>query len=113
MARPGGKAARRRARQRPPRRPVIAQPGLTRQPSRTEPAADARTDAAPAATSSPALPAPVTSAVRASSRLGERARAEYHYVGRDLRNIAVLTAVMAALLAVATVALPAIGLVGP
>jgi hypothetical protein len=32
------------------------------------------------------------------SRLSERAREEYHYVGRDLRNIGVLIAVMAAIL---------------
>jgi hypothetical protein len=50
-------------------------------------------------------------AMRASSGLGERARAEYHYVGRDLRNIAVLTVIMAALLAAATVTLPALGLI--
>jgi hypothetical protein len=38
-------------------------------------------------------------AVPASSRLGENAREEYHYVGRDLRNTAILTLIMAALLA--------------
>jgi hypothetical protein len=38
-----------------------------------------------------------------SSRLGENARQEYHYVGRDLRNTAMLTLIMAALLAGAVI----------
>jgi hypothetical protein len=45
-----------------------------------------------------------------SSRLTERALAEYHYVGRDLRNIAVLMVVLAVLLAVATIAVNALGI---
>lgn len=45
-----------------------------------------------------------------SSRLTERALAEYHYVGRDLRNIVVLMAVLAVLLAVATFAVNALGI---
>lgn len=48
--------------------------------------------------------------VGGSSRLGERAVAEYHYVARDLRNIAVLVVVMAVLLAVATVAVNGLGI---
>jgi hypothetical protein len=46
------------------------------------------------------------------SRLGERAAAEYHYVLRDLRNIGVLLVVMAVLLAVAVLAVNALG-IGP
>jgi hypothetical protein len=46
---------------------------------------------------------PLFAAVPASSRLGENAREEYHYVGRDLRNTAILTLVMAGLLAGAVV----------
>ena len=42
--------------------------------------------------------------VTGASRLGERAAAEYHYVQRDLRNIAVLVLILGALLAAATVA---------
>jgi hypothetical protein len=42
-------------------------------------------------------------AVAGTSRLGDAARAEYHYVGRDLRNTAVLVVLMAALLAVAVI----------
>lgn len=47
--------------------------------------------------------------VTGSSRLGERAAAEYHYVARDLRNIGVLVLLIAALLAAATVAVNVIG----
>jgi hypothetical protein len=35
--------------------------------------------------------------------LGEAARAEYHYVGRDLRNTGLLVLLMAALLGVAVI----------
>ncbi|MEP6468380.1 MAG: hypothetical protein ABJC24_01270 [Chloroflexota bacterium] len=45
-----------------------------------------------------------------TSRLTERALAEYHYVGRDLRNIAVLMVVLAVLLAVATFAVNTLGI---
>jgi hypothetical protein len=48
--------------------------------------------------------------VGGSSRLGERAAAEYHYVARDLRNIGVLVLVIAALLAAATVAVNVLGI---
>lgn len=51
-------------------------------------------------------------AVSGSSRLDERAHLEYHYVGRDLRNIGVLVAIIVAVLIVATIALNALG-VGP
>lgn len=39
----------------------------------------------------------------AGSGLSERAQAEYHYVGRDLRNMAVLVAIMAVMLVVAVI----------
>jgi hypothetical protein len=45
-----------------------------------------------------------------SSRLGERAAAEYHYVQRDLRNIGVLLVVLAVLLAIATIAVNVLGI---
>lgn len=57
----------------------------------------------------PAPPQPTY--VSGTSRLGERARAEYHYVARDLRNIGVLVVVIAVLLAVAVVAFTTLGLV--
>jgi hypothetical protein len=46
-----------------------------------------------------------------SSRLSERAVAEYHYVQRDLRNIAILAIILAALLAVATILVNVTGLI--
>jgi hypothetical protein len=57
-----------------------------------------------------AAPAP-TPYVAGASRLGERAREEYHYVARDLRNIGVLVLVIAVLLAVAVFAFNALGFV--
>ena len=45
-----------------------------------------------------------------SSRLSERAAAEYHYVQRDLRNIAILAIILAALLAAATILVNVTGL---
>jgi hypothetical protein len=44
------------------------------------------------------------------TELSGRDRAEYHYVERDLKNIGVLTAVMAILLLVAWFAFSALGL---
>ena len=46
------------------------------------------------------------------STLTVRERAEYHYVERDLRNIGILTALMALLLFAAWVLFTATGLVG-
>jgi hypothetical protein len=46
-----------------------------------------------------------------SSRLNERAVAEYHYVQRDLRNIAILAIILAALLAAATILVNVTGLI--
>jgi hypothetical protein len=45
-----------------------------------------------------------------ASRLTERALAEYHYVGRDLRNIVILMVVLAVLLVVATFAVNTLGI---
>jgi hypothetical protein len=50
--------------------------------------------------------------VSGPSRLTERASAEYHYVRRDLRNIAVLVVMMAVLLGAAVVAFSVLG-IGP
>jgi hypothetical protein len=50
--------------------------------------------------------------VAGPSRLSERAAEEYHYVRRDLRNIAVLVVVMAVLLGLAVFAFSALG-IGP
>jgi hypothetical protein len=48
--------------------------------------------------------------VAGPSRLSERAIEEYHYVSRDLRNIAVLVAVMVVILVVAVIAFTALGI---
>ncbi|MDP9294634.1 MAG: hypothetical protein M3O90_09470 [Actinomycetota bacterium] len=45
------------------------------------------------------------------SALAEAARAEYHYVGRDLRNMSVLVVIMAVLLAAAVFAFHVAGIV--
>jgi hypothetical protein len=45
-----------------------------------------------------------------TSRLSDKAVAEYHYVTRDLRNIGVLVGIMVVLLAVATIAVNALGI---
>jgi hypothetical protein len=45
-----------------------------------------------------------------SSVLSQRAQAEYHYVARDLRNIGVLTFVIALLLGLAFVLFRVVGL---
>jgi hypothetical protein len=50
--------------------------------------------------------------IAVGSTLSLRERAEYHYVERDLRNIGILTALMAVLLVVAWAVFTALGLVG-
>lgn len=77
--------------------------------------AEVRAQAAPPLTStSPRRPkgraADPRVVVTGTSRLGERAATEYHYVVRDLRNIGVLVLILAALLAAATVAVHALGI---
>ena len=83
MARRSGKAANRRSRQRPAHR---AASRLAPRPTRQGSAA-------------------------VGSVLAEAARAEYHYVGRDLRNMAVLVVIMAVLLGAAVFAFHATGIV--
>lgn len=115
MPRRGGKAANRRTRQRK----------AQRQPARAPPPPPPRANATPVppvgtpeardATSldpPPRRSAQPASAVGMRSSLGESARAEYHYVERDLRNIAVLGAVMFLLLLVAWAAANAMNLTG-
>jgi hypothetical protein len=102
MSRRTGKAATRRARQqkRTKQGPIPA--ATAPAPAPDAPVADATTTpATPAAAPRPAVPAYATGT---SSRLGESARLEYHYVGRDLRNTAILTLIMGALLVAAVVA---------
>jgi hypothetical protein len=102
--------ANRRSRQRPPRRPVIPQPAPRPDAATAD---ETETIAAPSVSTEPARPAPrpMPAIYAGASRLSERAAAEYHYVGRDLRNISVLTAIIAVLLIAAWLILPATGLI--
>jgi hypothetical protein len=120
MARRGGKAANRRDRQRKAQRRLQQRPAAPAQPM-TGGVAEAVEAAAERRSVSPApVPAPSPRAGRADprftvsgpSRLSERAADEYHYVRRDLRNIAVLVVVMAVLLGAAVVAFSTLG-IGP
>jgi hypothetical protein len=120
MARRGGKAANRRDRQRKAQRRMLQRPAAPAQPM-TDGVGEAVEAAAERRSASPAPKA--TSPARAGradprflvsgpSRLSERAADEYHYVRRDLRNIAVLVVVMAVMLGAAAVAFSALG-IGP
>ena len=116
MARRAGKAANRKARQR------SAAQRANRPASATPPAAPAEpmeavppvgTPDARAATSlDPPRRASAPSFTTGASTLSTRERAEYHYVERDLRNIGILTAVMAVLLFLAWLAFSALDLIG-
>lgn len=125
MARRAGKAGSRRSRQRPPRRPIIPQPGLAPRAPATFESPDTTVPTAGAAAGVPVTPAGPRPAMPFAPRrqsggpgtmtlgsgLGERGRLEYHYVIRDLRNIAILSAIIVVALIVAWLVLPALGLV--
>ena len=72
------------------------------------PSADALEQSVPAAITPVAVktatPAPAR-AISHATALGAHAREEYHYVGRDLRNIGILVVIMLAVLATATLAI--------
>ena len=76
--------------------------------------AEVRASATPPMTSTPlrgrSRPSDPRVMVGGSSRLGERAATEYHYVLRDLRNIGVLVVVLAILLVVAAIAVNTLGI---
>lgn len=113
MARRVGKAASRKARQRNVKRASRAASSPAFGES-VAPAGDPTQDVSQV--TSPASPAPVrrpaSSSTSAGSTLTSSERAEYHYVERDLRNIGILTAAMAAMLLVAWLIFSALGLVG-
>ena len=119
MARRGGKAANRRDRQRKAQRRTLQRPQASTAPTTgtvseaIEAAAERRSESAttPAPSPRPGRADP-RFAVSGPSRLSERAADEYHYVRRDLRNIAVLVVVMAVLLGAAVVAFSVLG-IGP
>lgn len=122
MARRGGKAANRKAKQRKTQRAASAASGPVARPSvpgpalPIEPSASAPTVAAVAPTA-PVVREPARrpsrdprAMIAGSSRLGERALEEYHYVKRDLRNIGVLLVIMIVLLIAAFVVFNVLGL---
>jgi hypothetical protein len=123
MARPGGKAANRRNRQRRAQRKAPLRPAIPQRPTSgsvsdaVDAAAERRVEAVPPRAA--ATPAPTRGArsdprfaVVGPSRLSERAASEYHYVIRDLRNIAFLVVAMGVLLAAAAIGFSALG-IGP
>ena len=102
-----GKAATRQARQ----RRAQSRPGSVR-PTST-PTVTERVEAStppPVASSANRVERVMSTSV--SSALSARAREEYHYVTRDLRNIGILAGVMLAVLAVAFVVFRSLG-IGP
>lgn len=122
-----GKAASRSARQ---RRRAGQRPATQRQPAPQSPSPSASAQAttststgglgaggSAAASARTSVPASKRGSrvnprvlVAGSSRLSERAIEEYHYVRRDLRNIAILMAVMAVLLVAAVLVFSALGI---
>ena len=103
MARRAGKAASRKARQRRVQRPGAASP----LPAAPDTAA-APVEAVPTPTASPRS-TPSRAAV--GSALTANERSEYHYVERDLRDIAILSVVMALLLGLSYFAVRALDIV--
>ena len=116
MARRAGKAANRKARQRSavqraatrPATPPPAPPAAAGTPVPPVGTPDARQ----AISLDPPRRVTAPSTAGAGSTLTTRERAEYHYVERDLRNIGILTAIMAVLLLLAWLAFSALNLTG-
>ena len=107
MARRAGKAASRKARQRNvPRPPARTAAAPTPVPPVGTP------DAREATSLDPPRRVTAPAAAGIGSSLSLRERAEYHYVERDLRNIGILSALLAVLLFVAWLAFSAVGLAG-
>ena len=113
MARRAGKAANRKARQRSAAQRAANRPA----PGPVAPVATpvppvGTPDAREAVSLDPPrrIAAPVTSGQGSTLTITERA--EYHYVERDLRNIGILSAVMAVLLFLAWFAFSSLGISG-
>ncbi|CAN5789370.1 hypothetical protein BH20CHL8_BH20CHL8_09400 [soil metagenome] len=109
MARRAGKAASRKARQRPVKRPlqhvVLPPPAATPIPPVGTPDAREAISLDPPQRGVPAM-------ATAGSTLSVRERADYHYVERDLRNIGILSVAMVVGLAIAWVIFNQLGLIG-
>lgn len=113
MARRAGKAANRKARQRSAAQRAASRPAAPPPAPTAIPVPPVGTpDAREAVSLDPPRRVTAPVAARLGSTLTTSERAEYHYVERDLRNIGVLTAVMAVLLFLAWIAFSALGLVG-
>ena len=113
MARRAGKAANRKARQRSAAQRAATRPAAPLPAPAATPVPPVGTpDAREAVSLDPPKRVSPTRLATAGSTLTTAERAEYHYVERDLRNIGILTAVMAVLLFVAWIAFSALGLVG-
>ena len=113
MARRAGKAANRKARQRNvPRTPRAAAAAGTAPIDATPVPPVGTPSAGDAISLDPPRRVLAPRTALAGSTLTDRERAEYHYVERDLRNIGILSAIMAAMLLVAWLAFSALGLVG-
>ena len=122
MAKRGGKAATRRQRQRAANRhaprPAASRPAGASSTGASEPShvETVTTPAAvPASAAIPTTPSrrrttTIAADLYGSSRLSEKAAAEYHYVVADLRNILVLSAVLAGLLVVAFIVVNVLGI---
>jgi hypothetical protein len=109
MARRAGKAASRKARQRyVPKTPRPAPPPAPEAAASEAVEATVRREVASA--DQPRRTAPIAYG-SGGSTLSLRERAEYHYVERDLRNIGVLSLVMAVLLVGAYFLFNALGLI--
>ena len=118
MARRVGKAANRKARQRSAaqraNRPATSRPAAAPTPVESIEAMPpvGTPDAREAISLDPPRRVSTPSFTSGASTLSTRERAEYHYVERDLRNIGILTAVLAVLLLVAWFAFTALNLTG-
>ena len=123
MPRRAGKAASRKARQRSVQRasrPASPAPSPAPATPRSEPALPRATpvppvgtpDAREAVSLDPPRRTSAPALTSGASTLTGRERAEYHYVERDLRNIGILTAVMAVLLLLAWAVFSALNLTG-
>ena len=119
MARRVGKAANRKARQRSAAqrasRPATSRasvaPAAPPEPMEAVPPVGTP-DAREAISLDPPRRVSTPAFTSGASTLTTRDRAEYHYVERDLRNIGILTAVLAVLLLVAWFAFTALNLTG-
>jgi hypothetical protein len=110
MARRAGKAASRKARQR--YQPKTPRPAPAPAPEAVSPEV---ADEVPTTVREPEPPrrsTPVPSYATGGSTLSARERADYHYVERDLRNIGILSLVMAIILVIAWFVFDAMGIIG-